>query len=282
MARPLRPDPIDGWHHVMNRGVDRMMIFHDDRDRVAFGDLLATACERYGIEVHAYCLMTNHFHLLVRCPNGGLSEMLHDVTGTHARRFNHRHGRVGHLFGDRFASRLVLTPSYIVNAVRYIHRNPLDIAGVESCDRYRSSSHRTYLGHRAQQPWMQIEHVLQWFDDRVDFARFVENERMGSEPEGQLASGAAALAAIDLVVAERSARGGRSLLAQRKALAFGVADHLQNRAIIDALAFDNPHSEAAARWRAGRHFDEHPDDLVMLDRTLSLVAPSAGSIRVAS
>ncbi|WP_420453319.1 transposase [Ilumatobacter sp.] len=93
----------------MNRGVDRSTIFHGDADRVEFGRLLGIASDRFTIEVHAYCLMDNHFHLLVRCPESGLSDFVQLLTSTFARFVNRRTDRVGHLFGSRFTSRLLTT-----------------------------------------------------------------------------------------------------------------------------------------------------------------------------
>ncbi|NND75914.1 MAG: hypothetical protein HKN44_12990 [Ilumatobacter sp.] len=177
MSRPPRPDPIDGWHHVMNRGVDRQRVFFDDSDRVDFLRLLGVAHERHGIETHGYCLMGNHFHLLLRCPSGQLSEGMKGLTSTYTRHVNDRVGRDGPLFRGRFRSRLILEPADIVGVVRYIHRNPLDIVGVDRCDRYRWSSHRDYLGHRDAKSWLRTAEILGFFnDDRGIFAAFVTGD----------------------------------------------------------------------------------------------------------
>ena len=76
MARPLRSDVEDGWYHVMNRGIERRAIFTDDEDRLRFGDLLAQFEERFGVEVHGYCLMENHYHLILRTPLANLSQCM--------------------------------------------------------------------------------------------------------------------------------------------------------------------------------------------------------------
>ena len=163
---------------MINRGVDRQSVFLADTDRVDFGRLLGLGHQRHGVEVHAYCLMTNHFHLIVHCPDGGLSEFMHDLTSTYVRHVNDRLGRDGPLFRGRFRSLTVDTDAYLLAATRYIHRNPLDIAGVNTVEQHRWSSHRTYLGFRRRPPWLKTDVVLASFGGDVDrFHDFVSNGR---------------------------------------------------------------------------------------------------------
>jgi REP element-mobilizing transposase RayT len=177
MARSLRLDPDDGWHHVMNRGAGRRTIFNDDNDRTSFGQRLAELYDLFGIVVHAYCLMDNHFHLLVRCPNAGLSEGMQRFSSVFTRHMNDRHGQDGALFRGRFHSRLITSDRYLVTAVRYIHRNALDIAGIDDVAAYRWSSHRTYLGLRRCPPWLDTAVVLDLFDGNpAAFDAFVRND----------------------------------------------------------------------------------------------------------
>ena len=278
MSRTPRLDPIDGWHHVMNRGVDRIAIFHDDTDRAYFLHLIGVICERYGIEVHSYCLMTTHFHLLVRCPNGNVSRLLHDLTGTYARRFNHRHGRVGHLFGDRFTSRLVTSEAYIFNAVRYIHRNPLAIAGIDDCADHPWSSHGAYLGQQRAPRWLEIDHVLGWFETAASFDQHVALDGTPTPAAGLLAGDI--LPAVDLVIAETSTLGGRSLMGQRKAVTFGVAEALDAPDIVDHFDFPNAAALRNARWRARRQLSQRREDRHMVQRVVGLVSsePSRTSL----
>ena len=270
MSRAPRPDPIDGWHHVMNRGVDRIAIFHDDIDRTYFLQLIDVVCERFGIEVHSYCLMSNHFHLLIRCPDANVSRLLHDLTGTYARRFNHRNGRVGHLFGARFTSRLVTANAYILNAVRYIHRNPLAIVGVDDCAEHPWSSHDVYLGRRSAPRWLETEHVLGWFDSADSFARHVADDRVPG-PAVAVQTGDV-FAAVDLVIAETSTLAGRWLRGQRKAVAFGVAEQLDAPDIVRQLDFPNEAAMRNARWRARRRLGERGEDRQMVQRVVDLVS----------
>jgi REP element-mobilizing transposase RayT len=175
MARPLRIDIEDGWHHVMNRGTDRSAVFLDDSDRIEFGTRLADVHARFGVETHAYCLMTTHFHALLHCPNGGLSDAMQRLGSIYTRHVNDRAGRDGALFRGRFHSRLVVSDAHLLAAVRYIHRNALDLPEVDHVERYRWSSHRAYLGYRTVPPWLRTDVVLGHFgNDTTAFAAFVE------------------------------------------------------------------------------------------------------------
>ena len=158
MARQHRSDPDGGIHHVMNRGVDRADIFTDDADRRWFVRLLGEACVAAGVRVVAYCLVRNHFHLVLRCPNGGLSEAMWRLTAEYARVFNHRHERTDSLFGGRFKSKLVESDEYLVHLLRYVHRNPLDIG--QRPDAWPWSSYPIYLGQGRAPEWMSVGDAL--------------------------------------------------------------------------------------------------------------------------
>jgi REP element-mobilizing transposase RayT len=127
MGRNRRADVDGAWHHVMNRGAARLPTFLTKSDGLTFERLIGEGHDRFGVEVHAYCLMSNHFHLLVHCPSGGLSPFMQHVAAVYTRAFNERHGRDGPLFRGRFHSLLVHDGRYVITAARYIHRNPLDL-----------------------------------------------------------------------------------------------------------------------------------------------------------
>jgi REP element-mobilizing transposase RayT len=155
----------------MNRGVNRQRTFFADVDRVEFGQRLADVHERFGVRTLAYCLMDNHYHLLLHDPAGELSRAMHHLGLVYTRRTNDRIGRDGPLFRGRFHSIPVTTDEYLLMAVHYIHRNPLDLPGVRSADEYRWSSLRAYLGRRPPAPFMDLELVLGLYgDDRDAFA----------------------------------------------------------------------------------------------------------------
>ena len=157
----------------MNRGVNHQAIFFDDADRVEFGRRLADIHGHFGVETLAYCLMGNHYHLLLRTPTGGLSAAMHRLASLYSRHTNDRVSRDGPLFRSRFHSILVTTDAYLLTATRYIHRNPIDLQGVKSFSDYRWSSYRTYIGERRPPNFVKTGLVLDCFDqDVATFARF--------------------------------------------------------------------------------------------------------------
>jgi REP element-mobilizing transposase RayT len=169
--RRQRVDVEGGIHHVMNRGVNRQLVFFSDLDRIEFGRVLAEIHERFGVETLAYCLMHNHYHLLLRCPDGGLSEAMQHLGSAYTRRTNDRVGRDGPLFRGRFHAIHVADDTYLKWVVRYIHRNALDLPGVQACEDYRWSSYRTYIGLRATPPFVNRDFLIEMFDwnrDRLE------------------------------------------------------------------------------------------------------------------
>jgi len=107
MARPLRIQYPGGIYHITARGNDRRPIFDDDDDCASFLIVLAAAVARYRVLCHAFCLMENHYHLLLQTPEGNLSAGMRHVNGVYAQRFNRRHGQCGHLLQGRFSAQLV-------------------------------------------------------------------------------------------------------------------------------------------------------------------------------
>lgn len=125
MGRPLRFEPTDSVLHITTRGVRREPIFVDDADRHMFMAFLAQTVHRHRWTCLAYCLMTNHFHLLVSLSTANLSKGMHRLNGLYARRFNERHGHVGHVFEARFASSAIQTEEHLLDAMRYVVLNPI-------------------------------------------------------------------------------------------------------------------------------------------------------------
>lgn len=148
MGRALRIEFPGAFYHVINRGVERRVIFTRDADRRRFLSLLSKAKVRHSVEVIAYCLMPNHFHMFVRTVRGGLSSFMHELLGWYASWFNARYRRVGPLFQGRYRALLVDGDEYALKVSRYIHLNPVKADLCRDPQGYHWSSYATYLGHR--------------------------------------------------------------------------------------------------------------------------------------
>lgn len=125
MARPLRIEYAGALYHVTSRGDGREDIYVEDKDRVLFLKVLQAVCERFNWEVHAYCLMTNHYHLLIETPDANLSMGMRQLNGVYTQRFNNAHKRVGHVFQRRYKAILVQKESHLLELARYIVLNPV-------------------------------------------------------------------------------------------------------------------------------------------------------------
>ena len=136
MSRPLRLEFPGAIHHVTARGNARGDIFPDDEDRSLFLAVLAEAVIRFGWLCHAYCLMDNHYHLLIETPHGNLSPGMRQINGVYTQRFNRCHARTGHLFQGRFKAILVERDSYLLELCRYIVLNPVRAGMVTDIDDY--------------------------------------------------------------------------------------------------------------------------------------------------
>ena len=163
MPRSLRVDYAGAWHHVMNRGADHRDIFADDADRRVFLGALALAAERFRLEVHAYCLMSNHFHLLLQSCDGQLSDGMKFLSGRFTRLTNVRAGRDGPLFCGRYYSVGVTSDAHLAEACRYIHLNPVAARVTPSAEAWRWSSARAYLGSGTVPQWLKTEYILDLF-----------------------------------------------------------------------------------------------------------------------
>ena len=125
MARPLRIEFAGALYHVTSRGDRREDIFVEDADREAFLQGLSEICQRFGVTCHAYCLMTNHYHLVLETVQANLARALRQLNGVYTQRFNRRHSRVGHVFQGRYKAILVDRDAYYLELVRYVLLNPV-------------------------------------------------------------------------------------------------------------------------------------------------------------
>jgi REP element-mobilizing transposase RayT len=151
-----------------NRGVP---IFVIDRDRIGFLRLLGTVAREHEWQCRAYCLMTNHFHLLVETPSGDLSSGMKKLNNTYALRFNKDHGFRGHLFEERFNHEPVVTDWHLVNVIRYLALNPVEAGLVERPEDWIWGSFAAVVGRARAPDFLDVDWTLRLFADEPASAR---------------------------------------------------------------------------------------------------------------
>ena len=191
MARPLRLEFPGALYHVTARGDAQRAIVRDDEDRSSCLEVLAHTVKRFNWRVHAYCLMGNHYHLLIETPEGNLARGMREFNGVYTQRFNRRHHRVGHVLQGRYKSILVQKDRYLLELARYIVRNPVRAQMVRRVQDWPWSSYRATAGLSETPDWLTIEWVLAAFGPRPAQARrrycsFVAQGKNQPRPWGQL------------------------------------------------------------------------------------------------
>jgi REP element-mobilizing transposase RayT len=154
MTRPLRIEFPGALVHLTSRGDRREPIFAGDADRLDFLDVLALGCERFDADVHAYCLMGNHYHLVLATRQGKLSGLMRHLNGVYTQRFNQRHGKVGHVFQGRFKAILVDRDAYLLAVCRYVDLNPVRARMVATPGDWPWSSYRALTGAAEAPDWL--------------------------------------------------------------------------------------------------------------------------------
>lgn len=161
MARPLRIEFRGAWYHVMNRGLNRQAIFaRVGEDCALFMATLGEACELFEVSVSSFCLMPNHYHLLVNTPEGNLARFMRHLNGVYTQRYNRKYKRDGPLFRGRYKGILVQDNACLLQVVKYIHLNPIKAGLAQSLDEYKWSSHSSFLKNNRAGDWLDIDKVL--------------------------------------------------------------------------------------------------------------------------
>lgn len=163
MTRPLRLEFPGALYHVTSRGNRRSRIYHDDADRAAWLDVLALVCERHHCVVYSYCLMSNHFHLMVETVEPNLGSAMRLLNGAYTQHFHRRHHTVGHLFQGRYKAILVQRESYLLELSRYIVLNPVRAGMVAKAEQWPWSSHRSVTGDMPCPLWLDRDGLLGHF-----------------------------------------------------------------------------------------------------------------------
>jgi REP element-mobilizing transposase RayT len=181
----------EGTYHVTGRGNNGETIFADDADRRLFLARFALVARRYAWRCWAYCLMSNHYHLVIQLSEGRLSEGLQELNGSYARGFNRRHHREGHLFRNRFGSAPVERDAHLLEACRYVVLNPVRAGLCSAPSEWEWSSHRACVGMAPVPEFLAVGEVLELFglaESRARYQRFVE-EASTSPPVSDTVTG---------------------------------------------------------------------------------------------
>jgi REP-associated tyrosine transposase len=166
MARPLRIEYDGALYHLTSRGNDRKAIFRDNSDRELFLNTLARVTERYHWICHGYCLMNNHYHLVIETPDGNLSKGMRQLNGVYTQAFNQRHHRVGHIFQGRFKAILVQKDSHFLEVCRYVVLNPVRAKAVSHPRQWKWSSYRATTGTVPAHVCLTVDEILSHFGQR--------------------------------------------------------------------------------------------------------------------
>jgi len=178
MARPLRVEFDGAIYHVTSRGNAREDIFDDDGDRKVFLECLGKVVNRFNWLCHAYCLMGNHYHLVIETPEANLSKGMRQLNGVYTQLYNRRHRTVGHLFQGRYKAILIQKDSHLLEVCRYVVLNPVRARAVKRVEQWKWSSYRATAGLGKSPPWLAVDWVLSQFGNRRysatrDYRRFV-------------------------------------------------------------------------------------------------------------
>lgn len=166
MSRPLRIEFAGALYHVTSRGDRREDIFLDDGDRELFLVVLSEAVEAYNWSVHSYCLMGNHYHLLLETPDSNLSKGMRHLNGVYTQRFNRSHKHVGHVFQGRYKAIIVQKETYLLELARYIVLNPVRARMVRSARDWPWSSYRASAGLADCPAWLETDWILSAFSEK--------------------------------------------------------------------------------------------------------------------
>lgn len=179
MARPLRIELVGGLYHVTSRGDRREDIYGGDNDRRAWLELFGRVCARFNWRCHAYCQMSNHYHLVIETPEGNLSQGMRQLNGVYTQYINHTHSKMGHVFQGRYKAILVEKDSYLLELARYVVLNPVRAGMVKHAGDWPWSSYQTMIGTTATPAWLQTDWLLGQFSPQrkravakyIDFVR---------------------------------------------------------------------------------------------------------------
>jgi len=194
VTRPLRIEYAGAVYHITSRGNEKKAVFKDDQDRINFLNTLQHVNKRYNWICHAYCMMDNHYHLLIETPDSNLSLGMRQLNGVYTQLFNKRHQRTGHLFQGRYKSILIQKDSHLLEVCRYVVLNPVRARMVERPEVWKWSSYLATAGRESPAACLTVDWILGQFSRKrakaeQEYRQFVEwgigKETIWREVKGQ-------------------------------------------------------------------------------------------------
>jgi putative transposase len=181
MSRPLRLELAGGVYHITSRGDRREDIYVDDQDRLLWLEIFGQVCKRYNWHCHAWCQMSNHYHIVLETVDANLSQGMRQLNGIYTQSTNRRHGRVGHVFQGRYKAILVERDSYMLELSRYVVLNPVRARIVRDVGKWRWSSYAAMLGEAECPVWLKTDWILSQFgrQKKRAIARYIDFVRAG-------------------------------------------------------------------------------------------------------
>ncbi len=266
MARPLRLELAGALYHVTSRGDRREDIFLCDEDRLVWLETLAGVCKRFNWVCHAYCQMTNHYHLVIETPDANLSKGMRQLNGVYTQRFNRSHRRVGHVFQGRFKAILVDKDSYLLELARYVVLNPLRAKMVRRLEQWPWSSYPATCGQVAKPDWLQADFVLSQFASQraraiAKYVAFVQEGAklpgVWGQLQGQVYLGPEAFVKKMQALVDKKPSLTEVPRAQRRALTRALSDFANAYERNEAIAWaylSGQHTMAAIAKHFGVHY----------------------------
>ncbi|MBS0311313.1 MAG: transposase [Proteobacteria bacterium] len=266
MSRPLRLELAGGVYHVTSRGDGREDIYLSDADRRVWLEVFGQVCKRFNWVCHAWCQMTNHYHILIETPEANLAQGMRQLNGVYTQRFNRAHGRVGHVFQGRYKAILVERDSYLLELARYVVLNPLRAGMLKRLETWPWSSYLATCGQVPVPDWLQPDWILGQFGrQRVHAIRkyieFVhEGARLPSvwtQLQGQIYLGSEAFVKKTQTQIEKKSKLDEIPRAQRRPLTQPMTyfEHSYDRNEAIARAYiSGQHTLAAVAEHFGVHY----------------------------
>lgn len=262
MTRPLRIEFPGALYHVTARGDQLNAIYRDDTDRYIWLEVLGLICARFHLVIHAYCQMTNHFHLMMETTEGNLAQCMRQLNGIYSQRVNRRHDLVGHVFQGRYKAVLVQKEAHLLELARYIVLNPVRAGMVASVAEWHWSSHHFMLDPAGKPDWLDRQWLLGQFGPGQDEAveRYLQFVAAGADAQSPLLGMQYQLVLGDDEFASRHRRGqqGAALVevakTQRRIAAMTLSEYQTTFAERDEAMARAYFSTAFTMAAIGTHF----------------------------